>query len=330
MAETRILIVDDDPEVVEALKAAFAGKPWQVSSVAEASVALSWHRKEPYDLLVVDKNLPDLDGVELIRQLRADQDRVRIVVLTGYATSESAVETLNLAIDAYLLKPFASIDVVETIEDVLARTAAASPAAPHLFDVEVEWIDAGAAAAPAPPPASRKDDERLPPTHKLGTPPAASKPLPPPMKRTKQPMPATAPTTVEESLFGILIASADPRARAHLASVLEAVSSEILFASDVGEMLTTITSRPLGLLLIQGALDAAEVVARVRAHHPDLPVVVCVEAAGIAGVTWLIELRITALLTDPIDSPMLAQRLNEILRNLRARQKRPASDELLG
>ena len=302
MPETRILVVDDDPEVVEALKLAFAGKPWQVDAVAEASVALSWHRKRAYDLLIVDKNLPDLDGVEIIRQLRTEHDRVRVVVLTGYATSESAVETLNLAIDAYLLKPFASIDVVETIEDVLTRSAAASPAAPHLFDVEGEWTDSN-------------------PTIDRAAPPPPSKPLLSPMQRAKEKMPATPPTTVEETLFGILIASADPRARAHLASVLEAVSGEILFASDVGEMLSVITARPLGLVIVQGALDSAEVVARIRAHSPDLPVVVLVEAAGIAGVTWLIELRITALLTDPIESPTLAHRLNEILRNLRTRQR---------
>jgi DNA-binding response OmpR family regulator len=60
------------------------------------------------------------------------------VVLTGYASAESAVETLNLAIDAYLLKPFASVDVLETIEDVLARAPAASPAAPHRFDVDAK------------------------------------------------------------------------------------------------------------------------------------------------------------------------------------------------
>jgi DNA-binding response OmpR family regulator len=311
MADTRILIVDDDPEVVEALKAVFTGKPWQVDAVAEASVALSWHRKHAYDLLIVDKNLPDLDGVEIIRQLRTDNDRVRVVVLTGYATSESAVESLNLAIDAYLLKPFASVDVLETIEDVLARSAAAAPGAPHLFDVELEWGDSK-------------------PTLDRAAPPPRAKPLAPPMKRTRQPMPATPPSTIEETLFGILIASADPRARAHLASILEAVSSEINFASDVGEMLSVITSKPLGLLIIQGALDAAEVVARVRAHNPDLPVVVCVEAAGIAGVTWLIELRITALLTDPIDSPGVKQRLNDILRSLRARQKRPHEDEIVG
>jgi DNA-binding response OmpR family regulator len=311
MPETRILIVDDDSEVVEALKLAFAGKPWQVDSVAEASVGLSRHRKRPYNLLVVDKNLPDLDGVELIRQLRADRDRVRVVMLTGYATSESAVESLNLAIDAYLLKPFVSVDVVETVEDVLGRSPAATPSVHHLFDADLEFGD------------STKTVPR-------GAPPPPSKPLQSPMKRARQPMPATPPTTVEETLFGILIASADPRARAHLASVLEAVSGEILFASDVGEMLSVITARPLGLVIIQGALDSAEVVARIRAHSPDLPVVVLVEAAGLAGVTWLIELRITALLTDPIESPTLTQRLNEILRSLRARQRRPATGEIPG
>jgi DNA-binding response OmpR family regulator len=303
MSETRILIVDDDPEVIEALEVAFAGKPWEVEAVLEASVALGRHRKRPYDLLIVDKNLPDLDGVELIRQLRTDQDRVRIVVLTGYASAESAVDSLNLAIDAYLLKPFASADVVETVEDVLARSAAASPEAPHLFDVE----------------------------------PAASQPKTAPMKRKPEAPPrsepalrlAPPPNTVEEVLFGILIASADPHARAHLASTLEAVSGEILFASDVGEMLSTIKSRPLGVVIIQGALDAAEVVARIRAHSPDLPCVVLVEAAGLAGVTWLIELRITALLTDPLESPTLTRRLNEILRNLRVRQ-REQRDEITG
>lgn len=291
MSKPKILIVDDDPEVQAALRLAFAGKPWQVDAVTVASVALSRHRKSPYDLLIVDKHLPDQDGVELIQQLRADRDRVRIVVLTGYGSAESAVQTLNLAVDAYLLKPFASVDVVETVEDVLARAPAASPAAPHLFD-----LGKGGAT---PEPRTRPAPKSMP-----------------------------SPTKGEEVRLATLIASADPRARAHLAAVLEAASGEVLFASDVTEMLAVISSRPLGLVIIQGALDAAEVVARVRAHAPDLPCVVLVEAAGIASVTWLIELRITALLTDPLESPALAQRLTEILRNLRERQRRPATDDL--
>jgi DNA-binding response OmpR family regulator len=313
MAVPRILIVDDDSEVLETLKLAFAARPWQVEAATVASVALSKHRKRPYDLLIVDKNLPDLDGVELIRQLRADHDRVRIVVLTGYGSAESAVKTLNLAIDAYLLKPFASVDVLETIEDVFRRPPAASAEAPHLFDVELEPAGAEQPPAPAAPPGPK-----APPEPKTE----------PALKPPRQPM--LAPTTVEDVIFKILVASADPRARAHLASAIEAVSAEILFAADVTEMIDVIMAQPLGLVIIQGALDAAEVVARIRARAPDLPCVVLAEAAGLAIVTYLIELRITALLTDPLESAELARRLNDILRNLRSRQRQPATDEAKG
>ena len=307
MAEPRILIVDDDPDVLETLRLAFAARPWQVEAATVASVALSKHRKRAYDLLIVDKNLPDLDGVELIRQLRADHDRVRIVVLTGYGSAESAVKTLNLAIDAYLLKPFASVDVLETIEDVFRRPPAASAEAPHLFDVELEPAEL------EPPPAAK-----APPEPKTE----------PSLKPPRPTVPAL--TTVEDVIFKILVASADPRARAHLASAIEAVSAEILFAADVTEMIDVIMAQPLGLVIIQGALDAAEVVARIRARAPDLPCVVLAEAAGLAIVTYLIELRITALLTDPLESAELARRLNDILRSLRARQRPPATAEVPG
>jgi DNA-binding response OmpR family regulator len=282
MAEPRILIVDDDPEVQEALRLAFAGQPWVVETATIASVALSRHVKQPYDLLIIDKHLPDLDGVELIRQLREGGDQVRIVVLTGYGSAASAVETLNLAIDAYLLKPFATIDVIETVTDALARPAAAAGVPPHLFQAE---SDPGAAgAAESAPPAE-----------------------------------APAPAVPSRPAFLVLLASAEPRARARLEAILDVAPEALLRAADVTEMMDVIMTRPLGLLVIQGALDAAEVVARVRARAPELPIVVVAEVAGLSTVTWLIELRITALLTDPLDSPLLARRLSEILGDLQER-----------
>ena len=66
MADHRILIIDDEPAVLEQLKLAFASKPWTVDIEPSAKEGHARHNSNPYDLIMTDKNMPELDGVELL------------------------------------------------------------------------------------------------------------------------------------------------------------------------------------------------------------------------------------------------------------------------
>lgn len=117
-----MLIVDDEESVCDFLSAFFEAR-FEIRTVGSAEAALKVLLEEPpFDILLVDKNLPGMSGVELIRQVREADDDVSIAMITGYASTESIVETLNLGVDAYVEKPFNSLQEFGALVDsILAR-----------------------------------------------------------------------------------------------------------------------------------------------------------------------------------------------------------------
>ena len=121
MGTGRILIVDDEPTVLAVLEGVLED-PWSIATATSAPAALELLRREQFDLLIVDKNMPEMDGVAMVRALRQAGNAVPIVMLTGYGSPASAAETLNLGIDAYVEKPLKDIfDVREIVAKVLGR-----------------------------------------------------------------------------------------------------------------------------------------------------------------------------------------------------------------
>src|SRR3954463_3864591 len=114
-----MLIVDDEASVRDFLKAFFQGR-FEVTSAANAAEALHiFLQDSTFDILLVDKNMPGMSGVELIRQIREANDDIAIAMITGYASAESIVETLNLGIDAYIEKPFKSLTEFGALVDAI-------------------------------------------------------------------------------------------------------------------------------------------------------------------------------------------------------------------
>ncbi|WP_412544225.1 response regulator [Longispora sp. K20-0274] len=113
---TRILIVDDEPQIVRALRINLTARQHEVVTAADGAEALRLAASERPDLLVLDLGLPDLDGVDVIRQLRT-WSPVPIIVLSGRAGSLDKIEALDAGADDYLTKPF-------NIDELLARVRA--------------------------------------------------------------------------------------------------------------------------------------------------------------------------------------------------------------
>jgi DNA-binding response OmpR family regulator len=117
----RVLIVDDEATVRSTLKLASRPRQWQVEAVESAEEALEALQKNTFDVALVDKNLPAMSGVELIREIRKTNGRLGIIMITAFASVDSAMETLHLGIDSYVEKPFDNVfHVVERVEKVAA------------------------------------------------------------------------------------------------------------------------------------------------------------------------------------------------------------------
>jgi DNA-binding NtrC family response regulator len=127
----RLLIVDDEPSVLAVFRLLLEERPWELETCTSAEEALPRLLAGGYDLLITDKNLPGMSGVELIRAVRERDRELSIVMITGYASSDSAVSALNLGIDAYLEKPFIDVyEVVRTLDRVLTQRARRRPSTP--------------------------------------------------------------------------------------------------------------------------------------------------------------------------------------------------------
>jgi len=107
-----ILIVDDEPVVRDMFEFLLANSGYQVNLAANAEEALESLENFDYNLLIVDKNLPGLSGLELMQRVRELRPQAEFIVITGYASYQSAVEALRLGALDYLEKPFEDIDLV--------------------------------------------------------------------------------------------------------------------------------------------------------------------------------------------------------------------------
>jgi two-component system KDP operon response regulator KdpE len=119
----RALIVDDDPQMIRAVRVNLSARGYTVTSASSGRKALSEAATVHPDVVVLDLGLPDLDGVDVIAELRR-WTTVPIVVLSGRAGSSDKVEALEAGADDYVTKPF---DVDELVARIRAVTRRATP-----------------------------------------------------------------------------------------------------------------------------------------------------------------------------------------------------------
>jgi two-component system, OmpR family, KDP operon response regulator KdpE len=115
---TRVLVVDDEPQILRALRINLRVREYEVHMASTGAEALEVAGRFPPDLVILDLGLPDLDGVEVIQGLRG-WTKAPIIVLSGRADSTDKVEALDAGADDYITKPFG-------VEELLARMRAAA------------------------------------------------------------------------------------------------------------------------------------------------------------------------------------------------------------
>jgi len=113
----RVLIVEDEPAVRDAVERALRGASHKADLAKDGPTGLQMATTTPYDAIVLDLGLPGLDGIEVCRRLRAAGNHVPVLMLTARAAVKDRVEGLDAGADDYLVKPFA-------LDELLARIRA--------------------------------------------------------------------------------------------------------------------------------------------------------------------------------------------------------------
>ncbi|MDQ1688644.1 MAG: two-component system, OmpR family, response regulator [Frankiaceae bacterium] len=142
-AEAKLLVVDDEPNILELLSASLRFAGFEVVTAASGHEAIKVAKAEQPDLLVLDVMLPGLDGFEVTRRLRNDGMRAPVLFLTAKDATEDKVTGLTLGGDDYVTKPFSLEEVVARIRAVLRRHKDRQSSAPvesrlRFLDIELD------------------------------------------------------------------------------------------------------------------------------------------------------------------------------------------------
>ena len=119
--KARILAVDDDQNILKVVQAILQEKDYEVDTAQTGEEAIKKTKENTYDLMLIDIRLPDTEGTELLTKVRDTKPRIRKIIVTGYPTLQNAVTAVNKAADAYVMKPFDVDNLLNTIEDQLAK-----------------------------------------------------------------------------------------------------------------------------------------------------------------------------------------------------------------
>ena len=120
-AARRILIVDDEQSMRDMLAILLKKEGLDVCTAASRAEAAEALAQGPVDLVLTDVRLPDGDGIEVLRHVKAASPETAVVVMTGYGTSETAVAARKLGAEAYILKPFDVDELRVVVKDALAN-----------------------------------------------------------------------------------------------------------------------------------------------------------------------------------------------------------------
>ncbi len=118
---TRVLVVDDEPQIVRALQINLKARGYEVHLAGSGTAALKVAAQHPPELVILDLGLPDLDGVEVIRGLRGWTE-APILVLSGRTDQTDKVEALDAGADDYVTKPFGIDELLARMRAVLRRS----------------------------------------------------------------------------------------------------------------------------------------------------------------------------------------------------------------
>lgn len=118
----KLLIVDDEDEILSTLSIFFALHEVDVKTANSAAEALKIIEKEKINIALIDINMPEMDGIELLRRIKGRDFSIQIIMMTEYSTFNKTLSSLGEGAVGYILKPFDNLDnVLELVKESARR-----------------------------------------------------------------------------------------------------------------------------------------------------------------------------------------------------------------
>lgn len=133
--DAHILVVDDDPQIRRVMRTTLVAQGYEVSDARTGEDALEKLRKDKCDLVLLDVNLPGMNGLETCRLIRTSSD-IAIIMLTVRNTEKDKVEALDAGADDYVTKPFGAPELLARIRAALRRVPWSAEAGPQVLTLD--------------------------------------------------------------------------------------------------------------------------------------------------------------------------------------------------
>jgi len=116
-----VLVVDDDPDILEYLQDFLTADGFEVSTLSDPTAAVERIRDEVFHLVVLDLMMPKLSGLDLLAQIRAVDDDIAVIILTGHPSLDSATASIQYEVSAYIHKPFTPAEFRDAIAKIAKK-----------------------------------------------------------------------------------------------------------------------------------------------------------------------------------------------------------------
>ncbi|MFY9270871.1 MAG: HD domain-containing phosphohydrolase [Candidatus Manganitrophaceae bacterium] len=121
MTKDRILLVDDEKNILELGRRFLVAEGFEVETALDATQAIAWLERAPFELLLTDISIPGMNGLDLMKAARSIRPDLVIVVITGHGTITTAIESLKIGATGFLLKPFTRDEFLSVVRHALDK-----------------------------------------------------------------------------------------------------------------------------------------------------------------------------------------------------------------
>ncbi len=141
LSRHHILLVEDDADLAQTVARELQDRGYAATHVADGPGAIAAVHVSQFDLLIVDRLLPSLDGISLIKQIRAESNHIPVLVLSSLSSVDDRVRGLKAGSDDYLTKPFALDELLARVEALLRRPRDTRESVLRVGELTMDLID---------------------------------------------------------------------------------------------------------------------------------------------------------------------------------------------